>query len=134
MHGDFDRVTFDPTKQFADVLIQQGRLLLSADWNERGAIYNHFLRMLIVDLVGRHWRAGGGFTIGNAAGEATISKGHYYIDGILCENPSNCSFADQPYGPIAEEIDALKKAQMASTSPSTSIAGSVMSPRISIRR
>lgn len=98
MHGDFERVTFDSRRSFADVLIQQGRVLLSADWNERGAIHNHLLRTLIVDLVGRRWRAGDGFTIKYIDGHLTISKGHYYVDGIVCDNPSECRLEDQPNG------------------------------------
>ena len=50
--GDFSRDTFQPDKHFTQVLMQQGRLLLDADWNEQTSILLHYLRSLMVDLVG----------------------------------------------------------------------------------
>lgn len=106
MQGDFDRVTFDADDHFANVLIQQGRLLLSADVNEQSAIHHHFLRTLIVDLKGRRWRASGGFKITfGSAEEFKITKGRYYIDGIPCENPKACKIEDQPFKPVPEGKD-----------------------------
>ena len=35
MKGDFSRLTFDPTKHFSGVRMQQGRVQLDADWNEQ---------------------------------------------------------------------------------------------------
>ena len=101
MNGDFARMTFDPARHFSRVLLQQGRMLLEADYNEQSAIHHHFLRTLVVDLVGRCWRAGDGFTL--AAGKQNdfqISRGHLYIDGILCENDADCTYATQPHGPV----------------------------------
>jgi hypothetical protein len=90
MQGDFERVTFSPDAGFANVLLQQGRLLLAADFNEQSAILQHFLRSLIVDLKSRAWRPNDeGFEIEVAADadlQITITAGHFYVDGILCEN------------------------------------------------
>ena len=52
MKGDFSRNTFDPTKHFSRVLMQQGRVQLDADWNEQAAILLHYLRTLAADLIG----------------------------------------------------------------------------------
>jgi hypothetical protein len=107
MQGDFDRVTFDGgARSFANVLLQQGRLLLPADFNEQSAIHHYFLRNLITDLVGRRWRADTGFTIevkGAAKLKPSIVKGRYYVDGIACENHETCPFEEQPFGPVAED-------------------------------
>jgi len=54
MKGDFSRVTFDVTKHFSRVLMQQGRVQLDADWNEQTAILLHFLQSLAEDLIGEH--------------------------------------------------------------------------------
>src|SRR6266508_2605725 len=104
MKGDFSRDTFDPTKHFSRVLMQQGRVQLDADWNEQAAILLHYLRSLAVNLIGPHGgpakadgTAGDGFRIlaakddkGNTiANDFAIMQGHYYVYGILCENDSN---------------------------------------------
>lgn len=90
MKGDFSRDTFDPAKQFSRVLMQQGRVLLDADWNEQTAILLHYLRTLTTDLVGPHWgpKGNAGFEVkgyDNDQKKLTIGAGHYYVDGIFCE-------------------------------------------------
>jgi len=92
MKGDFTRMTFDPAKHYSRVLQQQGRVQLDSDWNEMVAINRHYLRALAADLIGPHGGTGDSFKVGLAAGtaEATpkelwLSRGHYYVDGILCE-------------------------------------------------
>ena len=54
MKGDFTRDTFDPTKYFSRVLMQQGRVQLDADWNEQTSILLHYLRTLAKDILGPH--------------------------------------------------------------------------------
>jgi hypothetical protein len=54
MKGDFTRNTFDPTKHFARVLMQQGRVTLDADWNEQTSILLYYLRTLAADIFGAH--------------------------------------------------------------------------------
>lgn len=97
MKGDFSRVTFDPRKNFTRVLMQQGRVQLDADWNEQSAILLHYLRTLAADLIGPFGgpKAGLGFEIAKVMepngkmSDLTIGAGHYYVDGLLCENPGN---------------------------------------------
>ncbi|NQZ10618.1 MAG: hypothetical protein HRT35_25990 [Algicola sp.] len=52
MSGDFSRVTFDPQKAYTQVLMQQGRVILDADWNEMQAIQNRKNETLVEDLIG----------------------------------------------------------------------------------
>ena len=44
MSSDISRQRFDPTNDFSAVLMQQGRVLLDADWNEWMEIINRRLR------------------------------------------------------------------------------------------
>lgn len=102
MKGDFARVTFDPTQHRTRVLQQQGRVLLEADWNEQVGIQLHLLHTLIRDLVGPCWAVGSGFQV--TAGQGGLSAwplkaGHFYVDGILCENDADCTLGSQPYAP-----------------------------------
>src|SRR6266487_3744116 len=94
--GDFTRDPFKKVNHFSSVLIQQGRVLLEADWNEQAAILLHFMRSLAADLIGQH---GGptdsaAFEISainsalNATNDFHIGAGNYYVDGILCEADS----------------------------------------------
>ena len=107
MKGDFARVTFDRTRHYSQVLQQQGRVLLEADWNEQGALMLHALRALTVDLMGPCWAAGDGFRIDGSdpknpgktvpTPDWRLSRGRFYVDGIACENDRPCTLAAQPY-------------------------------------
>ena len=50
MGADLSRVRFDTRSDHAGVVLQQGRLLLDADWNELVAILDRRLRASIADL------------------------------------------------------------------------------------
>jgi hypothetical protein len=91
--GDFTRITFDPRKHYRSVRMQQGRVQIDSDWNEHEDIRSHRERILARDAFGS---CGGpidnaGFEITydekkGKKGDFIISKGRYYVDGILCEN------------------------------------------------
>jgi len=100
MKGDFTRDTFDPTRHFLRVLMQQGRVLMDSDWNEQVSIVFHYLQSLVKDLIGPHagpednW----GFEIKNLNLEQkdfTIGTGHYYVSGILCVNENEINYSNQ---------------------------------------
>jgi hypothetical protein len=116
MKGDFTRDTFDPTKHFSRVLLQQGRVQIDADFNEQVAILLHHMRALTVDIVGRSAgpSAGGGFGVvdfntlseeaqanlkesGLAPSESDflIGVGRYYVDGIMVENDDYTLYSKQ---------------------------------------
>src|SRR3954467_13596357 len=97
MNGDFSRDSFDRRHRFSRVLLQQGRVLLDADWNEQTSILLHYIRSLAADLIGPHGGPGDGFRLlADPAKELRcdfhLGRGHYYVDGILCENepPPRC--------------------------------------------
>ncbi|MEA2165498.1 MAG: hypothetical protein QOK37_3625 [Thermoanaerobaculia bacterium] len=102
MQGDYSRVTFDPKRHFTKVLMQQGRVLLDADYNEQTAILLHYLRQLAADVIGPH---GGpahdlGFAIGVSSAQGkinglTIGSGRYWVDGFLCENEGDIKYSEQ---------------------------------------
>lgn len=100
MKGDFSRDSFDPLRHYSRVLQQQGRVELDADGNERQAIQLHHLRSLAKDLIGPQGGPGTGFEIvpaDDGNGKAlpsnfVIKKGHYYVDGWLCENDADVRY------------------------------------------
>ena len=130
--GDFTRDTYDKSKHFLRVLMQQGRVQLDADFNEQTSILLNRLQTLAKDVFGLQ---GGpeencGFefigteeqinNINNLKEEEKqklkqmlqsqgylISKGNYYVNGILCENDEFISYSQQPDF-IPEPIDPCK--------------------------
>ncbi len=89
MKGDFTRDTFNWHKGYSQVLMQQGRVQLDADFNEQSAILLHCLRAVVKDFVGPYGGpVNSGFKITpdpNNKGDFKIGAGRYYVDGILCE-------------------------------------------------
>lgn len=93
MHGDFSRWTFESDDNYRAVLLQQGRALLDADWNEQTQITAYHDEIRTRDFLG--------FSAGppeNAAFKVTasddgswdgmrVSAGRYYVDGILVTVP-----------------------------------------------
>lgn len=87
MLGDFSRNRTAHGQGFRQVLLQQGRVLLDADFNEQGTLAAHALRRLTADLLGAHAGPQGqlGFAIGldDATARFTIAPGRYYVDGLM---------------------------------------------------
>ena len=106
MHGDFSRRTFDHLDGYRAVLLQQGRVLLDADWNEQADIATYHDEVRTVDIVGDSGgpapaagatgvAAAGPFAIVTAAGRIPNASrlegpanhaGRYYVGGVLAES------------------------------------------------
>lgn len=92
MSGDFSRQTFDRTKHYSAVLMQQGRVQLDADWNEQQALNQYRHATEAADVIGPCGAPkddqGGGFKVGLSGDgtDLTLSAGRLYADGLLCEN------------------------------------------------
>jgi hypothetical protein len=89
MKGDFSRRTFDPTKHYRGVLMQQGRVQVDADWNEEvDAAYTREVAEARDEIgaSGVPSSAPDSFKIDIASDgtDLTIGSGRIYVDGILC--------------------------------------------------
>ncbi len=104
MKGDFTRHTFDPQKGYTSVRLQQGRVLLDADWNEQADIWNYLQRAVHRDIIGPTGAptAHPGFELTYTEGIVHIGHGRFYVEGILAENRADCPFISQPYFPGAK--------------------------------
>ncbi|MFZ1220575.1 MAG: DUF6519 domain-containing protein [Chthoniobacterales bacterium] len=112
MKGDFTRNTFDRFKHFSSVLMQQGRVTLDADYNEQSAILLHYMRTLARDLIGPYAAPveHAGFELAlDKDGGFSISRGRIYVDGILVENDSDCTYATQPDYELVKDKDIVLK-------------------------
>jgi hypothetical protein len=91
MKADLSRDTFDPTKRYAGVLLQQGRVLLPADLNEESRIRRHRAETEAGDVIGAcgapDGPPGSNFQVGPAPDvqDIQIGPGRIYVDGLLCE-------------------------------------------------
>jgi hypothetical protein len=119
MRADFSRLTFDPSKNYAGVLHQQGRVWLDADWNEDVLTRLDKERKLAADLVGACGAPPPGtafqiipqdgpddpldFLIGGGDGGA----GHYFVNGVLARLIGPSLYSQQPDFPAALPIQLL---------------------------
>lgn len=100
MKGDFSRNTFDPDHPYHSVRMQQGRILLDADWNEQVDILNLRQARALRHLIGDHGGIASSFRIALAESSANggageegerpwpsllVHPGQYYVAGNLCE-------------------------------------------------
>jgi hypothetical protein len=99
MKGDFSRLRYNRAKHYTSVLQQQGRVALDADANEQCSINEDIRGTETIDIVGPFGgpAADPGFAITVAGNTVQIGAGRYYVEGLLCENPSSLGYMQQPY-------------------------------------
>jgi hypothetical protein len=111
MKGDFSRQTFDQTKHYTAVLMQQGRVQLDADWNEQQAIYEYWTETQAQDVIGPSGaptqNPGFEIKVDQSSSILVIGAGHYYVDGILLENEKSTGYDSQPDLPNAPSVVSL---------------------------
>ena len=115
MKGDFSRLRFDKEKHYSNVLMQQGRVQVDADWNEQQSIYQHRIETEARDVIGSCGapKNDPGFRISIQDGKLRIGKGRYYVEGILCESESDIAYNEQPDFFDAEDvIDSLTESEI----------------------
>jgi hypothetical protein len=80
------------------VKMQQGRVQVDADWNEQNDIQFHYEKEYLKDLIGKNGTLAenNGFAVTPSGTGFLIGSGHYYVDGILCENESAVEYSKQP--------------------------------------
>ena len=121
MHADLTRWTFDPDLAYRSVVMQQGRVLLDAEWNEQAAIAAHHDEARAADLIGPAGGpaptdggpgpfaivtlADGSTPSGAAWADLGVTPGHYYADGVLAESAPNPATAAAAHGawPLADQ-------------------------------
>lgn len=90
MRADLSRDTFDASKQYVSVVLQQGRVLLDADFNEQVDIDRDRDRVADRDTVGASGapRDGGGFEVvpTEDGTDLVISPGRFHLGGLVVDN------------------------------------------------
>jgi hypothetical protein len=91
---DISRFTFDPWKNFSRVVMEQGRVQLDSDWNERDAELSRRIQAGTLDIMGHAVyppTTPAAFQITPATDSSgqtavLIGCGRMYVDGLLAEN------------------------------------------------
>ena len=90
MAFDISRFTFDPWKNFSSVVMEQGRVQLDSDWNERDAELARRIQAGTLDIMGQAAYPAttpAAFLISGISGPVVlIGCGRMYVDGLLAEN------------------------------------------------
>src|SRR4051794_26501108 len=133
MKGDFSRRTFDPTRHFTTVRMQQGRVQLDSDWNEQADLEEYRVETEGADVIGRCGAPLDAAAFGIlldltaldpaekkllsgldpkytkiVAGDFVLTPGRYYNDGILCECEHALPYTRQPDLSGLPPIDVTK--------------------------
>jgi hypothetical protein len=110
MKADLSRSTYDRRKPYQMVLMQQGRVITDADWNEQ--VFSNWMHLchLVRDIVGEHGGPVDAFKIkiqdeegSTISNDFIITKGRYYVDGVMCKNDEDCLYTEQPHYPITKD-------------------------------
>jgi len=121
MYADISRDTFAALRDrhFLRVLLQQGRPLLDAEFNEQVANLLHYVETLAADLIGPYGGPAGNVGFQVITEDSLLSSkkidqprlgelqnllqkhdfllgaGRYYVDGLLCENSAVIGYSEQ---------------------------------------
>ena len=107
MKADLSRATHRPSNHYSSVRLQQGRVLLDAEWNEHADIGLHVQRATTRDVIGPSGAPAHppsaflNFRVAVTPNgrDLRVAPGRIYVDGILCEN-------DEPGGtPFTQQAD-----------------------------
>lgn len=121
MSFDTSRFRFDPWKNYAGVVMEQGRVQLDADWNDWLAQMGRRTQAETLDFIGRAtYPASTPFAFllsFDGSGKLTIGPGRMYVDGLLAENhgdstttvwdPALGEMSNTPQPPPASESGAI---------------------------
>lgn len=122
MSFDNSRFTFDPWKDYAGVVMQQGRVQTDADWNEWLAELSRRIRAGTLDTLGHAvyppttpyaFKVETSVSGGNNV--VRIGVGRMYVDGILVENHGDGRRA--AWDPALEELSATPQPPPATLQP-----------------
>ena len=110
MKGDFSRLTFRRDKHYSSVRMQQGRVLLDAEWNEQADIQAQRDQATTRDVIGPSGAPASplgqfrNFQVRIAGSAFEIADGQLYVDGILCEATEIVPYDAQPDYPGAPAL------------------------------
>ncbi|MBR9840491.1 MAG: hypothetical protein GYB50_21740 [Rhodobacteraceae bacterium] len=113
MSGDYSRDTFEELRRYAALRMQQGRVLLDADFNEMVDILKTRIEKLSLDALGNPGYSlqvsPGAFEVSLVPGpqpDLALSPGRVYIDGKMAEifDGETVTYTGQPFYPEPPDL------------------------------
>ena len=108
MSGDYSRFTHDALQRYSALLLQQGRVLLDADFNEHVAIIKERIEKLSLDAMGNPGipllTNPDAFQVALVPGaplDLALTPGRIYLDGLMAEifEGETVTYLGQPFVP-----------------------------------
>lgn len=82
MKTQISRDTFQPARHYSGVQLQQGRMIVDADWNELDAIVRSRLEAALADAVSSGAPRSGGLALFLDGANLRLRPGRLYVDGL----------------------------------------------------
>ena len=129
MSFDNSRFTFNPTKNYHGVIVQQGRVQTDAEWNDWVAEVNRRTQAGGLDVFGRAVYPATTpyafeiFPVSGATKKLMIGPGRMYVDGLLAENHGDptATVWDPALGELSNAPQPPPTAPAGGTAPAGSI-------------
>src|SRR5271165_517682 len=98
MGSDLARISYDRTRAYRSVIVQQGRVTLEADVNEASIIASEALREETIDIIGPCGTPDDGYAVGTGSGptDIVVGKGTMYLGGWRLTEPKEVHLNAQP--------------------------------------
>ena len=102
MGSDRARITYDESRQYRAVVMQQGRVTLEADWNEEWQMVNEELRKDVLDIVGPCCTPNDGYRVLETEHvpdpffDFSVSNGTMYVGGMRVFLANPLRYSQQP--------------------------------------
>lgn len=107
MGSDRARITYDESRQYRAVVMQQGRVTVEADWNEEEQIANEDMRKAALDFVGPNGTPDNGYRVIEtftsppetspleAPFDFSVDKGTMYVGGVRAFSADPIQYSQQ---------------------------------------
>src|SRR5215469_5231716 len=100
MGSDRARISYDESRQYRAVVMQQGRVNVEADWNEAWEIADEEVRKQILDIVGPSGTPDDGYRVGpattpNTLFDFSVGQGTMYVGGLRVFLPTPITYSSQ---------------------------------------
>ena len=100
MGADKARVSYDPTRHYRTVVMQQGRVTLEADWNENQSIFTEEVRKETLEIIGPAGTPDDGYQVmppvpPDTPDDFSVSAGTMYVGGVRVQLDSAVNYSAQ---------------------------------------